>query len=69
MPYDALSDPQLTPAHAIKSIRDFEGFLRQSGFSRTDAKRIAARGWTPAADETQALIELLRRNLEVLSDG
>lgn len=69
MPYDASTDPTLTPAQAIKTVRDFERFLRQSGFSRADAKRIAARGWTPAADETQALIELLRRNLEPLSDG
>lgn len=30
---------------AIKTTRDFEGFLRDAGFSRTDAKRIAAHGF------------------------
>lgn len=29
----------------IKTIRDFEGFLRDAGFSRTDAKRIALHGF------------------------
>ena len=29
----------------IKTRRDFEGFLRDAGFSRTDAKRIAAHGF------------------------
>ncbi|NBO55615.1 MAG: HK97 family phage prohead protease [Actinobacteria bacterium] len=29
----------------IKTRRDFEGFLRDAGFSRSDAKRIASRGF------------------------
>lgn len=31
----------------IKTRRDFEGFLRDAGFSRTDAKRIASHGFEP----------------------
>ena len=35
-----------TPAESIKSRRDFEAFLRASGFSRSVAKSLASSGWT-----------------------
>ena len=68
MPFDSSTETALTPATVVKTVRDFEAFLRQHGFSRTDAKRSAAKGFHPAVDETAQLVDLLRANLERLSE-
>lgn len=59
-------------AAGIKTIRDFEDFLRDAGgFSHSAAKAIASRGFKAAEprDEDGAdLVALLRRNIETLSN-
>lgn len=59
-------------AASIKTIRDFEDFLRDAGgFSHSAAKAIASRGFKAAEprDEDGAdLVALLRRNIETLSN-
>lgn len=59
-------------ASGIKTIRDFEDFLRDAGgFSHSAAKAIASRGFKAAEprDEDGAdLAALLRRNIETLSN-
>lgn len=56
---DAPQIEQQTPANAIKSRRDFEAFLRKSGFSRAASKAIAAGGWQAIGDhEADELLEL-----------
>lgn len=52
-PSDRSPNEITTPASSIKSRRDLEAFLRNSGFSRSVAKSIAASGW-PASEETEA---------------
>jgi hypothetical protein len=39
------SEISASPADSIKSQRDFEAFLRNSGFSRAASKAIATNGW------------------------
>lgn len=49
--------------------RDFERFLRDAGYSRADAKRIAAHGFdAPENDGREQLMALLRRNLEMMKE-
>lgn len=43
-----------TPAESIRSRRDFETFLRNSGFSRSGAKSLAAGGWIEAEQTESA---------------
>lgn len=51
----------------IKTIRDFEGFLRDAGFSRSDAKRLAGHGWAEQRDAgTDKIIEQLSKNINIL---
>ena len=45
------NEPQ-TAAESVKSRRDFEAFLRASGFSRAVSKAVATSGW-PADGETK----------------
>lgn len=60
-------------ADSIKTIRDFEDFLRDVGrFSHTAAKAIAARGFkaTDPRDEDGAdIAAAIRRNISTLSQG
>lgn len=38
---------------SVSSIRDFERFLRDSGYSKSEASRLAAHGWRGLADSDQ----------------
>jgi len=59
------------------SIRDAEHALRDAGFSRAEAKRILAEGFSSstslrdaeAKDDTSELAELLRRNISAMKGG
>ncbi|WP_026790352.1 HK97 family phage prohead protease [Pleomorphomonas oryzae] len=57
-------------AHGIKTIRDFEDFLRDAGgFSHAAAKRIAAggfKGLDPRDEDGTDIVAALRRNLKIL---
>lgn len=56
---DNSSTEPKTPADVIRSRRDFEAFLRNSGFSRATSKSIAAGGWHELAEvETDASEEI-----------
>lgn len=56
---DAQSQESKNSADVIKSQRDFEAFLRASGFSRAAAKALAAGGWKAIGDtENDDLSEL-----------
>lgn len=61
----------------VKSVRDFEKFLRDSGFSRKDATRIASHGFKSSetldqeqrdADEKKALTDELNNLLRTLKN-
>lgn len=48
-------DARITGVKAMESLRDFEGFLRTSGFPKTAARKIAAGGWNALrSDEPDA---------------
>ena len=56
----------------IETIRDFEKFLRDAGFSNSQAKSIASHGYRPAdlrdEDEAKAsVMEAIRANIMKLS--
>jgi HK97 family phage prohead protease len=55
----------------IKTVRDFEGFLREAGFSRKDACRIASRGFDGQGElaEEAAIKELLNRNINMMENN
>ena len=59
-------------AGGIQTIRDFEDFLREAGFSRDRAKAIASRGFKASADprdeggETAAVLAGIRRLQQIL---
>lgn len=54
----------------INTIRDFERFLRDAGFSKADSVRIASRGFTSEADlrdaEQVELKKLIEHNIKLL---
>lgn len=50
----------------IKNVRDFEGFLRESGFSRSEACRIASHGFAQRDSEDEAIKQLIINNLKTL---
>lgn len=54
----------------IKTIRDFEDWLREAGFSNAQAKAIASRGFKasePRDEDGAGIAALLRRNIATLS--
>ncbi len=53
---------------SVKTARDFEGFLRNAGFSSNLAKEIAVRGWRYAHDITndREIIEAIQKNIHLL---
>jgi uncharacterized protein len=51
---DAARVQDVKSAETIKSVRDFEEFLRDAGYSRTEAKRIAATGFSEKAPQRDA---------------
>jgi HK97 family phage prohead protease len=58
----------VTQFKGAQSIREFEHFLRNSGYSRQDAKRIASKGFGKGADD-EALLRLgmeIERGIGVL---
>jgi phage head maturation protease len=52
--WGANPDALITSVKARKSIRDFEAFLRESGFSRAEAVAIAASGFKALDDQREA---------------
>jgi len=57
-------------ADSIRTIREFEDFLRDAGFSRAAAKSIASRGFQgsdPRDEDDADLVAALRRNIATLS--
>jgi HK97 family phage prohead protease len=48
--FPMLPDAQITAVKSIRTIRDFEKALRDAGFSKTEAKAIAAKGFKGLAD-------------------
>jgi hypothetical protein len=54
---DALPSELKTPAESIRSLRDFEAFLRNSGFSRSDARAIAKGGWQAIGEDKSSAID------------
>ena len=53
---------------SVKTIRDFERFLRDAGFSRNEAKRIASQGFGDQRDagEEASLIAVIKQNINIL---
>ncbi len=53
---------------SIKTVREFEGFLREAGFSRRDACRIALRGFEGQGDlaDEAAIKALIMNNIKLL---
>jgi HK97 family phage prohead protease len=57
-------------AGAIKTIREFEDFLRDAGFSNAQAKAIASRGFKasdPRDEDDADVAAMIRRNIATLS--
>lgn len=54
----------VTRVKSIGTIREYEQFLRESGYSKSEAKRLALHGWkglsTPDEDANAELLSLLR---------
>lgn len=52
---------------SIKTVRDFEEFLRESGFSRSEALRIASRGFEQreSAAENAEKMKLIERSIHI----
>lgn len=69
---DGSTEPGTTPAQSLpRTVREFERALAQMGFSRRQARAIAARGFKASADaeasnDASELATLLKRHLEVL---
>lgn len=56
-----------TTVKSMSTIRDFERFLRDAGFSRSDAVAIASHGWKAARRDTEeARVDVLRAKLALL---
>lgn len=55
--------------HDIQTKRDFENFLRESGFSKAEATRIASKGFErrDSADKDAELKALIRENIAILT--
>jgi phage head maturation protease len=54
---------------SIKTIREFETFLREAGWSRAEAKHIASAGFAQReAGNMDRLIEKLNRNIQLLEE-
>ncbi len=72
--WGANSDALVTNVKARKSIRDFERFLRESGFSRNESVAIAAKGYkaidsqSESGDDEQAL-EALQASINQFRDS
>jgi len=68
---DAARIRSVKSAMSIKTIRDFEDFLRDAGFSNAQAKAIASRGFKASdprdEDEANGVADLIRRNIATLS--
>lgn len=61
-------EPQ-KPADSIKTLRDFEAFLRSSGFSRAAARSIAKSGWDRSGEtETETASDLDQARIAALID-
>lgn len=63
--FPMLPDAKVTAVKSIQTIRDFEAFLRDAGWSRNEAKAIASHGFKAIdplrdADEDDALSSLLQ---------
>lgn len=57
------------PADSIKSLRDFEAFLRSSGFSRAVAASLAKSGWKRDGEtETDTASDLNQERMSALID-
>ncbi len=54
-------------AGMVKTIRDFEDFLRDAGFSHAQAKAIASSGFKASPRDEDDLAAMLRRNIAALS--
>lgn len=56
-------------ASFIKTIREFEDFLRDAGFSNAQAKAIASRGFKsePRDEDDEDVAAMIRRNIATLS--
>ena len=59
----------LARVETVKSIRDFEEFLRESGFSKSEAIRIASNGFErrDSAAEITELAEMINKNINILT--
>lgn len=59
---------RITDVKSIITERDFENFLRESGFSRSEAVRIASTGFErrDSAKENAEIEKLIRKNFELL---
>lgn len=51
----------------VKTIRDFEGFLRDAGYSRNEAKRIALYGFNKKDEEREAIESDVLKKLVILN--
>lgn len=54
-------------AGMVKTIREFEDFLRDAGFSHAQAKAIASSGFKASPRDEDDLAAMLRRNIAALS--
>ena len=73
--WGANPDALISNVKSIDTERDFEGFLRDAGFSRKEAKRITAEGFRQSTDQRDAeaeqltALQSLKAKLEELSHG
>ena len=61
------SEKSILDVSMITNLRDFENFLRSSGFARSRAKVLASRGWVTTETETQPEQMTLKRAMEMLA--
>ena len=63
---------QVKSGDEIKTIREFEEFLRDAGFSAAEAKRVASHGFKALhrddAGDPAEVAEIIRRNINTLSN-
>ncbi|WP_172330008.1 hypothetical protein [Mangrovicoccus sp. HB161399] len=66
LPHEHLDHGRQRPTRAISSLREFERFLREDGgFSRSEAKRIAANGFLSEDSAQDDVAQLMRCDLEL----
>lgn len=61
--FPANGEARITDAKSVNSVRDFEEFLRNAGFSRAAAKSIAANGYQAIQREVDADSEAMQREV------